>query len=59
MVGYTVSPMKIRAIATNTITAYEINIAIFVFLDICDLYVVNKVIRKNGATYALVKNAIM
>jgi len=52
--GYIVSPTKIRARATDSITKYEINIAIFVLLDICDLYVVNYVFRKNGATYALV-----
>ena len=52
--GYTVSPKKTRAIAADTITKYEISIAIFVLLDICDLYVVNSVIKKNGATYALV-----
>ena len=52
--GYTVSPKKTTAIAADTITTYEINITIFVLLDICDLYVVNSVIRKNGATYALV-----
>ena len=48
--GYTVSPKKIIAIATDTIIIYEINIAIFVLLDTCDLYVVNRVNKKNGAT---------
>ena len=52
--GYTVSPKKIMAIAADTIIIYEINIAIFVLLDICDLYVVNSVNKKNGATYAFV-----
>ena len=52
--GYIVAHTKIRAIAAATITKYEINIAIFVLLYIGDLYVVKSVIRKNGATYALV-----
>ena len=54
---YTESPAETKVI-TSTITAtYDIYIAIFVLLDICDLYVVNRVIMKNGATYALVKTA--
>jgi hypothetical protein len=52
--GYTVSPKKIIAIAADTIMTYEISIAIFVLLDTCDLYVVNRVNKKNGATYAFV-----
>ena len=52
--GYTVSPKKTMAMEINMIIIYEINIAIFVLVDISDLYVVNNVIRKNGATYALV-----
>ena len=52
--GYTVSPKKIIATAADTIIIYEINIAIFVLLDTCDLYVVNRVNKKNGATYAFV-----
>ena len=52
--GYIVSPRKTKAMETDTITTYEINMAIFVLVDICDLYVVNNVIKKNGATYAFV-----
>ena len=52
--GYTVSPKKIIVTDTDTIIIYEINIAIFVLLDTCDLYVVNRVNKKNGATYAFV-----
>ena len=48
--GYTVSPKKTMAMEMDTITIYEINMAIFVRMDISDLYVVNNVIRKNGAT---------
>ena len=57
MFGYTESATKTREIATATMITYEINIAAFVLLDICDLYVVNNVIKKYGATYAFVKNA--
>ncbi len=52
--GYTVSPKKTIAMEMPTITIYEINIASFVLVDISDLYVVNSVIKKNGAMYALV-----
>ena len=48
--GYTVSPKKTIAMEIATTTTYEINMAIFVLVDISDLYVVNNVIRKNGAT---------
>ena len=59
MSGYIVSPKKISE-TTNTIDiTYETKIKIFVLLDICELYVVNKVIRKNGAAYAFVKNVRM
>ena len=50
---------KLRFSVYDDDGGFEINIEIFVLVDICDLYVVNRVIRKNGATYAFVKNARM
>ena len=56
---YTESLAKTRDIIKTIATTYEIIIAIFVLVDICDLYVVNRVIRKNGAANAFVKNVRM
>ena len=43
-----------RGANEQNLKTWKINIANFVLEDISDLYVVNNVIKKNGATYALV-----
>ena len=47
------------AIAATIIAIYDYNMAIFVLVLIFVRYVVNNVIIKNGATYALVNTARM